>query len=141
MHELLGSCRVPTAAKAPTERSQGGFAATRRSDSLLAIKRLGLNLAVLPQENFHLALSFLQFLPAGSGELHSFFEKRQRFFQGHFTLFQLLNDFFQALNTLFKFWQREGNSWSDFTPDESDCYRVKTVTKRFRFLRCPKLAL
>ena len=37
----------------------GVIAALRRSGSLLAVERLGLNLAVLLEENFHLAFSFL----------------------------------------------------------------------------------
>jgi hypothetical protein len=79
----------------------------RRSGSLLAVERLGLDLAVLLQENFHFAFSILQLFSAGGGKLHSFFEKSQRFFQGYLTLFQFLNDLFQALNAFFKFRQRE----------------------------------
>jgi hypothetical protein len=105
LHWLLGSRRTTTAAKAPIERSGEGFAASRGCGVLLAVERFGLNLAVLLKENFHLAFGVLQLLPAGSGKLHSFFEKRQRFFQGHFTLFQFLNDFFHALKAVFKFWQ------------------------------------
>jgi hypothetical protein len=92
-----------------------GFAALRRSGQLLAVERLGLNLAVLLQENFYLAFGFLQLFPAGSRKLHSFFEKSQRFFQGDFALFQLLNNFFQALDTLFKFWQEKNSLRAFYT--------------------------
>jgi|SRR6266849_832156 len=107
LHWLLGSRRVTTAAKAPTEGNGKEFGALRRSDLLLTVERFGLNFAVLFQENFHLAFGVFQLLPAGSGKLHSFFEERQRFFQGHFTLLQFLNDLFQALKALFKLWQKE----------------------------------
>jgi hypothetical protein len=79
----------------------------RCSGLLLTVERFGLNLAVLLEENFHLAFGILQLLPAGNGQLHSFFEERQRFFQGHLTLLQFLNDLFQALKALFKLWQKE----------------------------------
>jgi len=105
LHGLLDSRRVTTAAKAPMEREE--FAALRCSGLLLTVERFGLNFAVLLEENFHLAFGILQLLPAGSGKLHSFFEKRQRFFQWYFTLFQFLNNFFQALEALFKLWQGE----------------------------------
>src|SRR5581483_9366219 len=40
----------------------------------LTLEWLGLHFSVLLEQNFHLAFRFLEFLPAGCGQLHSFFK-------------------------------------------------------------------
>src|SRR5439155_26082757 len=69
------------------------------------------------------------------GKLHTLLEERQRFFQGHFTLFQFLDNLFQALETIFKFGQVEKplSYCIPFLPSE---YRVKTVWLRRQWSSC-----
>jgi len=43
-----------------------------------ALEWLGLHFSVLLEQDLYLAFGFLEFLPAGSGKLHSFFEQGQR---------------------------------------------------------------
>ena len=47
----------------------------------------------------------LQFFAAGGRKIHTLFKKGERLFQGYVPLFQFLNDFFQALEALFKLGQ------------------------------------
>src|SRR5208337_335478 len=70
------------------------------------LKRLGLELPVLLQQDFYLAFSLFQLLAAGGREVHPFFKESERLFQRHISLFQFLNNFFQPLETLFKLGQR-----------------------------------
>jgi len=72
---------------------------------VLALERFSLKFAVLLEKNFNLAFGIIQLFPTGRGKLHAFLEKLQRTFQWNFALFQLSNNIFETLNTLFKFWQ------------------------------------
>lgn len=72
---------------------------------MLALERFGLKFAVLLEKNFDLAFGIVQLFPTRGGKLHALFEKLQRTFQRNFPLFQLSNNSFETLNTLFKFWQ------------------------------------
>src|ERR1700756_552203 len=71
------------------------------------LERFGLEFPVLLQKNFHFSFRLFQFLPAGGREVNAFLEKGERFFQLDLTFLQFLNNLLQALETLFKFGQRE----------------------------------
>ena len=58
------------------------------------------------QQDFNFAFRLLEFLTAGSGELHSFFEERERFLERYISLLQFLNNLFQTLETFFELSQR-----------------------------------
>jgi hypothetical protein len=71
------------------------------------LEGFGLESSVLLQQDLNLAFRFIQLLAAGRGKLHSFFEKDEGLFEGNVTFFQLLDDFVEALETLFKLGQRK----------------------------------
>lgn len=71
----------------------------------LVVKRLGLQLPVVLQQDLNLAFRRLQFASTGSGEGYAFFKQRQGFFQRKLTLFQFINNLFQALKTLLELGQ------------------------------------
>src|SRR5258708_11307152 len=70
------------------------------------LERFGLELSILLQQNFYLALSLFQLFSAGRGKLHALFKESQRFLKRDFSLLQLLHDLFQSLETLFELRQR-----------------------------------
>src|SRR5271166_138340 len=64
-----------------------------------------LQLSVLLEQNLHFAFRVLELLPAGCGELHAFFEQRQRLLQRNLPFFQFLNDLLETLKAIFKLHQ------------------------------------
>jgi len=89
-----------------TNRS-GDRLASGRSPLVLGFERDRLKLAILLQKNFHLALSLFEFLATRRRKFHPFFKQGQRLFQWGIALLQFLNNLLQALEALFKFWQRD----------------------------------
>jgi hypothetical protein len=76
--------------------------------------RLGLDFAVLLQQDLYAAFRFLQFLAAGGGELHAFFKKVERALERDVALLKLTKDLLQPLEALFKFGQCKTLSQSYF---------------------------
>jgi hypothetical protein len=70
------------------------------------LPRFGLKLSVLFQQNLNFSFRLFEFLAAVGRELDAFFKERQGLLQRNFTLFQLVNNFFQSLEALFKSGQR-----------------------------------
>jgi hypothetical protein len=70
------------------------------------LERFCLELSVFLQQDFYLAFRLFQFSAAGGRKLHAFFKEGERLFQCYFASFQLLNNLFQSLKTLFKLGQR-----------------------------------
>jgi hypothetical protein len=68
-------------------------------------QRLGLKPPVLLQENLYFAFRLFQLLAASRGQLDPFLKELEGLLERHLTLFEFLDDFFQALEALFKLWQ------------------------------------
>ncbi len=66
------------------------------------LERLGLQLAVLLQKNFYLAFCFFELFATVIRELHSFFEQFESLFESDIPTLQLIDDFFQPLQAIFK---------------------------------------
>jgi hypothetical protein len=97
------------------------------------IQRLRLQFSVLFQQDFHLAFRFLQFLPAGGGELHSFFEETQRLLKRNIAFLELIYDFLQSLQTLFKFRHRSETPCVIVPPESrsnSEFFRLEKFRSR-----------
>ena len=68
-------------------------------------ERLGLELAILLQKDFDLALGFLQLLTAVVGKLDSFLEQFKSLFEGYVPTLEFIDDFFQPLQAIFELGQ------------------------------------
>ena|SRR5947209_4637212 len=68
-------------------------------------KRLWLQLPALLYEDFDLAFSRFEFLPARIGQTNSVLEQLERLLQRQVSAFQLFDDLFELLQALFEFWQ------------------------------------
>src|SRR5205085_1771949 len=66
------------------------------------LERFSLELAIVLQQDFNLAFSFLKFFAAGVRKLHAFLEKGERLFQGHIAFFEFLHDLLKTLETFFE---------------------------------------
>src|SRR5260370_35013565 len=71
------------------------------------LERFSLESSVLLQQNLYFPFRILQLLPAGCGELHAFFEERQRFLQRNLAFLQFLHDLLEALEAFFKLHQSD----------------------------------
>ena len=71
------------------------------------LERFGLELPVFLQKDLNLSFGLFQFLPTGGRKLNAFLKEGERFFQLDLTFLQFLDYLLQALETLFKFGQRE----------------------------------
>jgi hypothetical protein len=74
------------------------------------LERFGLHFSALLEKDLYLAFGFLQLLTAVRGKLHSLLEQDQGILERYIAALQLLNDLFEPLDALFKFWQGEKNS-------------------------------
>src|SRR6185437_12966168 len=64
-----------------------------------------LEFAALLDQNLDLSFRILELLTAGVGKPHSILKQLQRLFEGKISALELLHDFFQLLQTVFKFRQ------------------------------------
>jgi hypothetical protein len=71
------------------------------------LEGFGLESSVLLEQDLYLTFRFIQLLAAGGGKLHSFFEKDEGLFERNFAFFQILDNFVEALEALFKLGQRK----------------------------------
>ena len=92
---------------------------------LLLRKRLRLERAIaLLDQHLHLALGRVEFLLAGGGKTHAFFEQLQRLFEGQIALFQLVDDRFRASSAIL-----QTTAWTDSVP------ATKCAVRSIYFLR------
>jgi hypothetical protein len=61
-----------------------------------AFEWLGLKLPILLQQDFHFAFCLFEFLPAGTGKLHSFLEQLQRVLERNVALLKFRHDCLQS---------------------------------------------